>query len=105
MGTVGFVIVTAEFRREGKRLTAFCPELGTATFGRSLPEAERKLREAIELQLNTLEELGQREAFFKEHNISFSTDHPEGASVLVRAATDSFVKAILQPIPIEAVAA
>lgn len=105
MGVMGYILLTGEFRQEGNRVTAFCPELGTATFGRSLPEAERKLREAIELQLDTLEELGQRETFFKEHNITFYTDHPEGASKLVPATSESWIKAIIQPLSLSTVAA
>ena len=56
----GYVVLTYKFNREGKRYTAYCEELGTATFGRSLKEAEARLEEAVGLHLNTLEELGER---------------------------------------------
>jgi len=29
----GYVILTFKFRKEGRRWTAYCEELGTATFG------------------------------------------------------------------------
>lgn len=64
-----YVSLTIKFQKEGRRWTAECIELGTATFGRSLKEADKKITEAIELHLNTLEDIGERERFFKEHNI------------------------------------
>jgi len=72
----GFVIFTGVFRREGKWVTAECIELGTATFGRSLEEADRKLQEAILLNLQGLEDAGERAHFFREHGIRMYTDYP-----------------------------
>jgi predicted RNase H-like HicB family nuclease len=72
----GFVILTGVFRREGKWVTAECTELGTATFGRSLEEADKKLREAILLNLQGLEDAGERSRFFREHRIRMYTDRP-----------------------------
>lgn len=69
MATAGYVVLTFKFHKLGKRWTAQCEELGTATFGRSLYEAGKKLREAVLLHLNTLEEVGERERFFQEHGI------------------------------------
>ncbi len=66
----GYIVVTFKFRREGKKWTAFCEELGTSTFGRSILEAHKKLKEAVSLHLGTLEEVGERERFFKEHNLN-----------------------------------
>lgn len=72
-----FVVLTCIFERDGKWVTAECQELGTAAFGRNLAEAEKRLRAAILLQLNTLEEVGERARFFKEHNIKLYTQHPD----------------------------
>ena len=72
----GFVILTGVFRREGKWVTAECIELGTATFGRSLEEADRKLQEAILLNLQGLEDAGERARFFREHGIRMYSDYP-----------------------------
>ena len=44
-----YVLLTLEFRKEGKKWVAHCKELGTATFGYTLRDAEEKLKEAIEV--------------------------------------------------------
>jgi len=69
MGGVGYIVLTYKFHRLNRRWSAYCEELGTATFGRSLPEAERRLNEAVFLHLNTLEDVGERERFFQEQGI------------------------------------
>ena len=74
-----FVVLTSLFRKEGKWVTTECQELGTAAFRRNLDEAEKRLREAILLHLNTLEDVGERTRFFKEHKIRIHTDYPESA--------------------------
>jgi len=60
-----------------RRWAAYCEELGTATFGRSLPEAEKGLDEAVWLHLNTLEDVGERDRFFEEHDIQFHATKPK----------------------------
>lgn len=42
---------TTTFHREGKWYVAFCAELGVTSQGETLEEAERNLREAMELYL------------------------------------------------------
>ena len=74
---IHFVVLTCIFRREGKWVTAECQELGTTAFGRNLDEAEKRLREAILLQLNTLEDVGERARFFREHKIRMYSQYPE----------------------------
>lgn len=64
-----YVVLTTRFQKEGKKWVAICEELGTSTFGRSLPEAEKRLEEAVFMHLNTLEDVDERERFFKENNI------------------------------------
>ncbi len=73
---VHFVVLTCVFERETKWVTAECQELGTTAFGRNLHEAEKRLREAILLHLNTLEDVGERARFFKEHNIRTYKQYP-----------------------------
>ena len=77
MRSEGYIVLTYKFRKEDKRWTGYCEELGTATFGRSLPEVEKKLDEAVWLHLNTLEDVGERERFFKEQNIQFYRTRPK----------------------------
>lgn len=74
-----FVVLTCVFRREGKWVAAECQELGTTAFGRSISEAEKRLREAMLLHLNTMEDVGERARFFKEHGIRLYRQYPEAA--------------------------
>ena len=99
MQNKGYIILTYKFQKEGRRWTAYCDELGTATFGRSLPEADRKLSEAVLLHLNTLEEVGERGRFFQEHNIEFHLTKPKkDIQVSLPASSDAFIHTHIQPI-------
>ena len=69
MQVAGYIVLTLEFREEGDQWSGRCRELGTASCGDSLEEARKMLKELISLHLNSLEELGEREAFFKKHRI------------------------------------
>ena len=81
MAAKGFVILTLVFRKEGNRWTGECLELGTATYGRSLEKTHSELAELVELHLNALEQAGERQHFFKAHNIRFYADHLPPAKV------------------------
>lgn len=99
MAIKGYVVLTAKFRREGRRWTAYCEELGTATFGRSLPEAERRIKEAVVLHLNTLEDVGERDRFFKEHNIPFRPTKPtRNINISARINEGVFLQPYIQPV-------
>jgi hypothetical protein len=65
----GFVVLTLRFRSERGRWTGECLELGTATYGRTLKQVHDELIELVTLHLNSLEEVGEREHFFRTHNI------------------------------------
>ncbi|MBN2076091.1 MAG: hypothetical protein JW762_11125 [Dehalococcoidales bacterium] len=96
----GYVVFTFRFEKEDGRWTAYCDELGTATFGRSLPEAERKLNDAVLLHLKTLEEVGERDRFFKEHSIEFHLNKPEDdIQVRLPVSSNSYIHPHIQPIP------
>ncbi len=64
-----YIQLTFKFKKEGENWTAYCEELGTATYAKKIEEAKERIREAALLHLNTLEEVGERERFFKENNI------------------------------------
>ena len=72
-----YIVVTLKFRKEGKKWVAFCEELGTSTFAYSLKKAEERIKEAVVLHLNTLEDVGERERFFKENNIILHQHKPK----------------------------
>lgn len=67
--TIGYVILTFEFHKEGGMWVGECRELGTATDGRSLEKVEAELGRLVALDLNCLEELGERETMFRERGI------------------------------------
>jgi predicted RNase H-like HicB family nuclease len=81
MPKIGFVILTLEFRREDGYWLGRCRELGTATDGRSLERVKRELLELVELHLNELEEVGERENVFRERRIKLCTDEVLPAQV------------------------
>jgi predicted RNase H-like HicB family nuclease len=72
-----YLLLTCTYQPEGKWITARCQELGTSTVGKTLDEAEDRLREAILLHLDTLEEVGERGRFFKEHGIRLHATYPK----------------------------
>ncbi|MHB8104307.1 MAG: type II toxin-antitoxin system HicB family antitoxin [Dehalococcoidales bacterium] len=100
MKTRGYVVLTLKFQKQGRRWTALCEELGTATFGRSLPEADQRLKEAIHLHLDTLEDVGERECFFKEHNIQLHQEKPQdNIIVCLPVNREVFIEPLIQAIP------
>ena len=100
MNVAGYVVLTFVFRKADNRWTAYCDELGTATFGRSLPEAEKRLDEAVLLHLNTLEDVGEQERFFREHNIRYHSNKPkEDVTVCLPLKDEVFVHPHIQRIP------
>jgi predicted RNase H-like HicB family nuclease len=64
-----YLLLTFSFEKEDDQWTACCEELGTATFADTLDQARTELEELVDLHLNALEEVGERERFFKEHGI------------------------------------
>jgi predicted RNase H-like HicB family nuclease len=99
VATAGYVVLTLKFRKVGRRWTAYCEELGTATFGRSLSEADKKLKEAVLLHLNTLEEVGERDRFFEEHNIEIHSTKPKkDVTICLPLKPSVFIESHIQPI-------
>lgn len=100
MPAAGYIAVTFEFRKEGRRWVACCDELGTATFGRSIPEAERKLEEAVTLHLNTLEDVGEVEHFFKQHSIKYYQRRPTAnVTICAPIRNSTFYRPHIQRVP------
>ena len=79
----GYVVLTGLLGHEGRFWVATCQELGTAAHARTIDQALRRLSEFVELHLNTLEAVGQREGFFKEHGIKVSRSRPESPKLTV----------------------
>jgi predicted RNase H-like HicB family nuclease len=85
MRTSGYVAITLKYKKVGNRWAAHCEELGTATFGRSQKEAERRIQEAVVMHLDTLEDVGECEKFFKDNGIKFTPTRPK--NVTIKAST------------------
>ena len=93
-------MLTLRFQKQGRRWTALCEELGTATFGRSLPEADQRLKEAILLHLNTLEDVGERERFFKDNHIEIYPSKPkDDITICLPADSEIFIQPLVQAVP------
>jgi len=105
MAHTGYIVLTYKFSRVDRRWTAYCEELGTATFGRSLPEAEKKLAEAVKLHLDTLKSVGERERFFKEQNIQVHEVKPKKEiTIRLTPRQDVFIHPHVQEVPTFALA-
>ena len=96
---VGYVILRFTYKKIDRRWRAYCEELGTATFGRTLPEAKDRIKEAVLLHLNTLDDVGERDRFFKKHNIELHHTRPrKTAKISVPISEDVYVQPYVQPI-------
>ena len=96
MKTIGYIVLTFEFRKEGRRWLARCKELTTSTFGNSLKEAQERIKEAVLLHLNTLEDVGERERFFRENNIHLYFHKPKKTDQ-VTVKVPLYTSALIQP--------
>ena len=77
MSVAGYVELTLKFEREGRMWVGTCLELGTSTYARSFDRVQNDLRQLIGEHLDLLEEAGERERFFEEHEIRFSPGKPK----------------------------
>jgi predicted RNase H-like HicB family nuclease len=69
-GTVQKMVwLTYEFEREGDQVVSRCPELGVASCGDTIEDAQRHLEDAIFLYLNTLQEDGELDGVFRARGI------------------------------------
>lgn len=95
----GYIVLTLAFEKKDRRWIARCVELSTGTFGRSLSEAEKRIKEAVLLHLNTLEDVGECERFLKEHDIKFHHIKPKpNIRIAKPVSTGTFVQPYIQSI-------
>ena len=93
----GYVLLTQVVEEEEDgQYAAHCPELGVATCGDTIEEAFSNLRDAIEVHLNALEEVGTRERVLQERNIVI---HPSTAT---HEPVNRIVRQVRQQIPASA---
>jgi predicted RNase H-like HicB family nuclease len=103
MRSPGYIAVTLKFQKEGRRWTAFCEELGTAAYGRSIQEALVRIKEAVVLHLNTLEEVGEWERYFRDHGIKIYQHKPKQKDIKCPSFdSDSFYASFIPAVRQEA---
>ncbi len=98
----GYINLTVSLtEEEDGQWSALCHELGTAACGDTFEEALDGIRDMVTLDLNSMEELGMRKAFFKKHNITIHRTQPSRPPKrrTVKVRMDEFVTSILQPVP------
>lgn len=69
-----YVKLTLLFHQEDKQWVGVCHELGVSSWGDSFEEAKDALEDLVVLDLNALEDIGERERFFQEHGIKVYYD-------------------------------
>jgi predicted RNase H-like HicB family nuclease len=81
------IIGRVEIFREGDLYVAFCPDLDVSSFGETVEEARRSLREALEAFLEECETMGTlnevlEEAGFVLHNVDWLPRQPIAAELV-----------------------
>lgn len=101
MPQVGYIIAKVEFKQQEGKWLGRCPDLGTSTYADSLQEARDALREMILLQLNALEQAGERARFFRKHHIRLYRQKPTRRSLSVDLPIDDnlLTQTTLVPVP------
>lgn len=101
MTSAHYISLTLEIRREDGQFAAYCRELGTATCGDTFEEAHKNIVEAVTLDLNTLEDIGERERVFKERGIRIQSDRNDKEEAReVTLFPDSWAENRSFPIPV-----
>ena len=69
-----FIAVTYIIKKENDQYVAVCPEFDVSSFGDTVEEANKNLKEAIMLYLEGIDELKIRDQIFKEKSIQTSQE-------------------------------
>ena len=78
---LGYVDLTLKYEYEEEQWVGVCLELSTSTFGDTLQEVQDDLTQLVVEHLNLLEDAGERERFFEEHDISYHRFKPDSVTV------------------------
>ena len=79
---VEYIQLTLLFYKEEDQWIGECKELGISTYGDTIEEVRLELPELVELHVNALEQIGEREKFFRENGIVIFTEKiPERINV------------------------
>lgn len=75
--SIGYIVPTGIVDEEDGQFASYCRELGTSSCGDTISEALENLREAIELHIEGLEEVGELQRTLRDHNnikVKYMTD-------------------------------
>ena len=101
---LGYVDLTLKYEFEEEQWVGVCLELSTSTFADTLEEVQNNLTQLVIEHLNLLEDAGERERFFKEHDISYHELKPDFVRVKLplqdqAGHSSAFYQAQSLPIP------
>ncbi len=97
-GKTRYAQLTYEFKQDGDQWLARCIELGTSVFADTLDEAQEAIREMAGLNLQTLAEVGELDAFAKKRGLRLLTHSPGGKPRQVQVKPDRFVSCATEPV-------
>lgn len=66
------ILLNFEYIEEDGRWVGFCIELGTSAYSDSLDHTRQELRDAVTLQLDSLDTLGHVWEFLRDNHVSIS---------------------------------
>lgn len=75
------VQLTIEVWQEGDQFVSRCVELETTSCGATMGEAVDNIRDAVNLHLTTLEELGERDRFFEAKGVKIQPHKPASSEI------------------------
>jgi len=82
-----YIVVSFLISEEDGQYAAHCLELDTVSCGETFEKARAALEEAVLLDINTLEAIGERARFFRERKIRMRTYHAPGQEPRPRTVT------------------
>lgn len=86
------ILLTLRVYREGGQYVSICDELDVASCGGTIDEAFANVIEAVEVYLDTLDDVGELERTLAERSLSINLGPPRGGDpVRVDARPDEYV--------------
>ena len=103
-GPAGYVDLTLKYEFEEGQWVGVCLELSTSTFADTLEEVQESLAQLVSEHLTLLEDAGETERFFEEHNIPYHEFKPDSVNVTLPLQNEgghssAFYQAQSLPVP------
>ena len=100
--STGYIVLTGIVEEEDGQFVSYCRKLGTASCGDTISEALDNLGEAIELNVEGLEEVGELQQTLRERNIKIERTPPGHDGVDVNVPLGQVIKVYSVPVPLVA---